>query len=330
LELKDLFWDRVSAIPGYNLADKLKEIYQNTFLDQFITLIEYAEQILEEQYTAVKQHLYLLKMDPPNFISSKLYMMYYKLRQLMEQDDILSVKQLISSLEGTESRISRCTIEAGLTSALELELFNKEVLVSFGIDEFRASSPSETTLNLFKQNILQTLSLIEVADPSFAQEIQALISTIFLVNSPTGVGATSPKFFGAVYVTLPPDDLISGRLLLLVDNLVHETSHLYLNTLLLHDPLVLNHSEPFFSPVRKTLRPMIGIYHAMFVFSRVIRVLKKILEMNLHPDHLLNKKIINGTLKVYEDSYKIIDQHAKLTELGKKIHQTTRACALLE
>jgi hypothetical protein len=323
----DIDWSTLSAIPEDGIADKLQQAYQSRFIDNFLAVIEYAEQVLAEEYDDTKQQFFLLTKEPPRFISPKLYMSYFKLRQAMEQDDVYTVKTIISSLNGLNARISTCAIEAGLTNKLEVELFNEEVLVSFGLDKFNASSPNALTLNTFKKSVLQALTLIETADPIFTQEIQALVSNIYLVESNTNVGATSPKFFGAIYATLPPDKLLTHRILLLTDNIVHETSHLYLNAIMIHDPLILNDADELYtSPLRKTLRPMIGIYHAAFVLSRVIRVLKRILHLNLHSEQFFNQTIIDETLRVYEDSYRIIDKHANFTELGKRIHESTRAC----
>ncbi|MCE0723122.1 hypothetical protein LWH96_07785 [Legionella sp. 9fVS26] len=71
----------------------------------------------------------------------------------MENDDVNAVKMIISSLNEINTRISTCTIEAGLTNQLEIERFNEEVLVSFGLDKFHASSPNELALNTFKDSI---------------------------------------------------------------------------------------------------------------------------------------------------------------------------------
>jgi len=53
----------------------------------------------------------------------------------------------------------------------------------------------------------------------------------------------------------------------LMDDLLHENGHHYLNTFLNHQDLINEDDDKiYYSPWRKALRPVRGIYHATFTF----------------------------------------------------------------
>jgi HEXXH motif-containing protein len=133
-----------------------------------------------------------------------------------------------------------------------------------------------------------------------------------------------------MYISLLQKHSEEHKILVLTDQIVHETSHLYLNAVIAHDPLVLSEShERFNSPIRSDLRPMLGIYHAAFVLSRVIRVFKKILEFNFFSNNKLIIKYIEDLTIKYESAYSTARSQAKLTDVGHAILLSTRECALV-
>ena len=332
--LEPLFLDSLSSLPEAKKVEALHEAYKFKFINSLIDLIVCAGNALDEDYYPIINKLHTIKDKPPKYFSPWLYNLYFKLLEFMEKDDISEVKRILSLLSNVEEHyffLESQRIQPGLVEDWECLVFSEEELVSFGSHALKASSPTEHEVHLFKLCFGRSMELIATASPLLLKEIYSLVSTILLVNSPVNVGATSPKFFGAIYISLPQGELEKHHDLLLVDQLVHETSHLFLNSIIAHDPLILNSpQERFSSPIRDDLRPMLGVYHATFVLNRVIRVFKKIHALHLYHDEAFLMMCINNLLIKYEIAYSTVKAHAVLTKIGKQIFESTRECASLE
>ena len=323
------FLEQLSAVPQNHAAELLHKAYKQRFIHSFIQLINYAQQVLSKDYQSILAQLDQLEINSSNFISPWLYCQYFKLLESMKQDEVITVELIIQRLiDDRRWLIHERIIASGLQNEWEKQVFVEEVSVAFGTDCLKAVSPSQEELNEFKVAVSDAMNIIAKADSDLLTEINVFVSIINLVKSKVNVGATSPKFFGAIYLSLP-DDLLHLHQLMLIEHLVHETSHLYLNTVLAHDPLVLNETqERFISPIRSDLRPMLGIYHAAFVLSRVLRVFKRMQNQKLYDDQALNLSIDSLTKK-YEEAFDTASQNAVLTQLGKQILSSTRECALI-
>ncbi|MCE0723123.1 MULTISPECIES: hypothetical protein [Legionella] len=57
----DINWHKLYAIPEDGVADKLQKAYQSKFIDNFLSLIEYAEQVLDADYADSKQQFFCLR-----------------------------------------------------------------------------------------------------------------------------------------------------------------------------------------------------------------------------------------------------------------------------
>ena len=334
MTLEPLFLGSLSVIPQDNRVEALHEAYKLKFLTSLIELIICAENAFAKNYSSIINKLSTIKKNLPKYFSPWLYNLYFQLLDFMEKDNISEVKKIISILNNADESLYLLhsqRIQPGLIEDWECQVFKEEVQVSFGSNILEVYSPTASEVDLFQLCVARSMKLIAAVEPLFIKEINSLISTILLVNSPGNVGATSPKFFGTIYISLPQGDLEKHHDLLLVDHLVHETSHLYLNSIIAHDPLVLNDpQEQFSSPIREDLRPILGIYHATFVLSRVIRVLKKIHSTDLYQDNSFVMRCINNLQTSYEIAYTTVKTHAVLTKIGREIFESTRECAFLD
>ncbi|CAM2945845.1 HEXXH motif domain [Legionella steigerwaltii] len=330
MKTSDLLFEQISAVPKEHSAAMLHKAYKQRFIHSFIQLINYAQHILRKDYHLILAELDQLDIDSPSFISPWLYSQYFKLLESMKNDDVFAVEQTIQSLtDSSRWLIHERVIASGLQEEWEKQVFVEEVNVAFGSDCMQACSSTEEELKKFKIATSEVLKWIAEADSYFIDEINSLVSTINLVKSNVNVGATSPKFFGAIYLSLP-NNLEQLHNIFLVEHLVHETSHIYLNAVIAHDPLVLNESnERFISPIRTDLRPMLGVYHAAFVLSRVLRVFKQIQQLKLYDNERILNQSIGNLTKKYKASFDTVSRQAVLTQLGKQILLSTQECALI-
>lgn len=325
------YLNELSAVPVEGMSERLHQAYKTKFFDSFMTLLHIVEEAVAREYVVIKDKLQTLILNPSAYIAPWVYHCYFDLHDSVEQQDITKVEKILAALNEhpvEQYSFNQQKIQLALVEEWESPVLRAEVEVSFGEKDFITQTPPLSQLIPFQNYVAEALALINKADPLLAQEIENLVSSILLVDSQSLVGATSPKFFGAIYVSLMQGDASKHQILILVDNLVHETAHLYLNAIIAHDPLVLNSAKQrFSSPIRADLRPMLGIYHAAFVTSRTIRIYKNLLKYDLYFDPDFIEKGIRKLTQAYEEAYSTITTHGELTPLGKHIIESSRVCA---
>lgn len=174
----------------------------------------------------------------------------------------------------------------------------------------------------------EVFDVIKMHHEDLYNEILAHVNTIILscdgkLIGPLGYplfGGTSVSYHGALFMQIPSDYVFFKELIL--EHIVHEAAHIHLNSILATDPLVLNDiSELHTSSVRKDPRPLIGIYHAMFVSCRVL------MAFNACRGYLNNMYMSTQYEIVQEQfnkAFAICESHAKLTKLGKEILENCR------
>lgn len=323
---------QLSAVPSEGMVDLLHTNYKYKLINDLKNLTHYTEQVLNENYQLLKEKLASVENKLTNhFIAPWLYCYFFNLCDFMDAENASEVLKIFSTLQNAQEHeysFANQKIQIGLLEEWEQRVFHEEFVASYGTDKLLPTSSTNAELDIFRAYIGDTLKFIGEAEPVFLQEIHSLVSTVLLVNSVSNMeGATSPRFFGAVYLSFPKQNLSDHPLVFLADSLVHEMSHLYLNTIMAYDPLVLNElNNQFSSPVRVELRPMIGIYHAVFVLSRVIRLFNNVYRLNLYKDRVFLKNFIRVLLSQYETAYKTVSTHGILSDLGKQIFESTREC----
>jgi len=324
--------NKLSAIPTVGVADLLHNHYKTKLINSFNKLIIYVAEELNIDASSVLHHLKSLSDELPQFLTPWLYHSYFKLRNAIMNDEAESVKNLITELKGKPINCFQQharTVLPAFTEDWERNAFNEEVEASFGEHDYAPLPPCMRQFTALSSHLENATTLIAAVDAPMADEINILTASIRLLNNNNTLAATSPKFFGAIYISMPERDLKQHQVLVLVDHLVHETSHLFLNTILTHDPLMLNDENArYSSPIRKDPRPMLGIYHAVFVLSRVIRILKRISEFDLYHDADFLNKCIKRFIRHYEEGFETVKQHGILTDLGNDIFKSTRECSL--
>lgn len=173
------------------------------------------------------------------------------------------------------------------------------------------------------QVIQKALALIEKVDKESYQEVSQYISEFMRVGGNCIRTGTNFNLYGLVFYN---SNNATQPIYNMADLIIHETSHLYLYSLAVEDPLVLNEiQETYYSEVKRRERPLIGIYHAAFVFIRVIRFLSLLLESD-ELNAALQKEVEDRLVlykRLIRDNLTTIKNHAKLTKLGKDIIQST-------
>ena len=124
-------------------------------------------------------------------------------------------------------------------------------------------SQLEDKLEDFKSNCAFALSNIKNISPKLYECFFTFTHTIVPVNDQGIVSFSSQDLPG--YSSL---NIVDRNFIDLHDDLLHENAHHFLNAILNTTELIEEDDEQiFYSPWRKTRRPIRGIYHAYFTFS---------------------------------------------------------------
>ncbi len=120
----------------------------------------------------------------------------------------------------------------------------------------------EKNIEEFKKNVTKALNNIKKAAPHLYTTFKSFTHTIVPVNEKGIVSYSMQSLPGYSSINMFDRDSLD-----LMDDLLHENGHHYLNTYLNHIDLINEDDDKvYYSPWRKALRPIRGIYHATFTF----------------------------------------------------------------
>ena len=120
------------------------------------------------------------------------------------------------------------------------------------------------------ETIAQAFSTVRTAWPELHEEIRSHIRTFVPFESELLVGWTHVTFLGAIFIRAIPGDL-----LFTLERLVHEASHVRLYLMSIQPPYRSGQDLLIYSPFRKDPRPVGGVFHAAFVYCRLIEFLRR-------------------------------------------------------
>lgn len=118
----------------------------------------------------------------------------------------------------------------------------------------------------------------------------------------------------------------------LVDDLLHENGHHYLNGLLEgEDELIFEDDEKiFFSPWRRSLRPVRGIYHGVLTFYWAYRLFKELSLSDQLEEHFSSEEIDKIHFRLLEEEFLLLSckdalaqayKLKKITDFGKSFYE---------
>ena len=167
----------------------------------------------------------------------------------------------LKSISPEENKLSIETDDKVMTLVIEeapkpIILEDSKLFVLSHCDE------GDKRIDEFKKSISKALANINKAAPHLYTTFKSFTHTIVPVNEKGIVSYSMQSLPGYSCINMFDRDSID-----LMDDLLHENGHHYLNTYLNHIDLINEDDDKvYFSPWRKALRPIRGIYHAVFTF----------------------------------------------------------------
>jgi len=303
-----------------SLLDTLKYLivvaYKNSSssFDKHIENINEIANKVKQEFKSLPSSFYVLNSYLQNEMKNGNAIKVYEIIEFITELSVrLDLSIMIDELKENDNY--------NLISESFLSVFGKEYSTTNSI-EFEYSSCENYSYS--RQATIKALSALEEIDEELSKEIKVIVSDILILNS-NQINAGSSFFtYGLIYLKeLSPNQHWTTYL----EHIVHESAHLHLYSLWKNDAIVLNKStEKFKSPLRKDLRPMSGLFHAMFVLARLVQLEKNVVT---HPKYMdvkskwnvsYNNAGNNAPIKEkFFDAFSTISQHGILTPLGNKI-----------
>lgn len=191
---------------------------------------------------------------------------------------------------------------------------DKELGFGFCDDPVLAATESE--------KVYKALDVIRENVPEAYSEIKTYIHAIHLTQE-TDDGSrfmrsgTNFYMWGMMFAYVNEEHTVPYY----VDILAHECGHTALNIINAFDELVLNDpSATFVAPLRVDNRPMIGIFHALFVLSRICYVFDRIIQKGTSEYVDECKERFRQAFKKLTDTHQIVKEHGQFTQIGQAIY----------
>lgn len=306
------------ALPCKSRAFSLRTALNQSLISSLLYLLEAAEDVLPpEIYLSSLKNLTSLNVEEK--ISSFLYALNSELSRAFSNEDIPAIKKVAQNIMDYKFQINGIN----LFSIDSLPLYHQDLFKKIAVFEIPGevtfiSSPPEQHQKI-KSLFQQGLSLISQSCHDLYEEIEIFLGEILTFDSPKMKYGSSFNLFGMIYIreSFPFKTIVDA-----VDALAHETGHIHLYSLSADDPLVLNPPEErYTAPLRTDKRPLIGIYHASFVVSRILYALKALYNHKLlsEEEQIYCATLIEEYKIKYALGFETVEKHANLTQLGENI-----------
>lgn len=161
--------------------------------------------------------------------------------------------------------------------------------------------------------------------PEFAQELRQSVVKIVLFRGPTAIGFADFEHHHAIFLK---EAYVIGADVTptsLAEEIIHEASHVRLNTSIAVQPFFENPPEELYdSPLRPDPRPMFGVYHQMFVLRRLKEFYARKIAVSNEEEIercRTEEAAIDESLDAALD---VIQTHGQLTTVGKELVEHVR------
>jgi hypothetical protein len=308
--------------PHPEAARQLGKSYRELLRQELLRAIEHAEEGLAVEVPLLRERIESL--DPAKRFSPALFAGFSRLADAFRVENsevVLDALQWLCSLSKKEILDARFRLGSILEEHWEgpfVSEIRKPPTDRHDKGETQVHPLLESDLSGVDMVHSEALRLIEEADPEMHAEINQYV-TRFKIFQGGGIAAlSSPRVFGAVYLGLPSDSTALGPYVL--EHLVHETSHLALNALMAHDPLLENPEEVHSAPIRPDPRPLYQVLHGTFVLARNQRVWERLSQSR--PDEFPLGADFERSAEAYANGLSTLEKYAGWTQAGSTLFES--------
>jgi hypothetical protein len=170
-----------------------------------------------------------------------------------------------------------------------------------------------------KSDISKALDIIKNVSNELYNTFINYTHTIVPINEKGIVSYSQQQLPGYSCINVFDRDFVD-----LLDDLLHENGHHYLNSFLNHEELIIEDDDKiYYSPWRRALRPIRGIYHATFTFNWALVLFAKLNENKENFDFTAEEK--NKITRRFIEEYHMLNYCIKDLEHAFKNDKVTKA-----
>jgi HEXXH motif-containing protein len=163
------------------------------------------------------------------------------------------------------------------------------------------------------------LHLIKTCWPEMHEELARTVQCLVPIKAASAIGAADLCSHGTVFMNIRRFSAPTK----LAEELIHEASHVRLNMLMAPADVVLNDpTERFASPLRRDARPMFGVFHQVFVLSRILEFYRRVARVDPR-----QARHVSAVAHQLADGLMIVRRHGRLSAVGQELlHSMSRQC----
>lgn len=278
-------------------SQEFKKIYENwinSITNTFNTAIEYAEgnidhiknELLPSKLTG-EQFRYFVK-SPSIQLWSQVVNKHIQGIHLYDLDE----KVICINLNYPFDKIKTFVYE---TDEISIHKNDPWLRLLFGT---KIIFESKETAQIAIPHVIEALDIIKSYKPGLYDEIKMISPVIQLIQDPTAhpdklVSFSDNVVPGALYICIQVNNQIASSYDI-AESIIHEHRHQKLYLLERYAPIVKSDFPYVKSPWREELRPVSGLFHAVFVFSEVEKYWQFVLKNNPTFDKKASSEIKNN------------------------------------
>ncbi len=249
------FLQNIKPVAGNNISlsrdeERVFDSWNNSeFADVFLRTLNKGKTVAQASQLTIRQfEQHLLTMG----------------KRHIDKVDVRSTSYRIQSALG--ERLRNGKISPLLSTTLHLEGKDLDLM-----------TPTLKEMNLFSHRIELGLKLIRTFSPVSWNRFTNFTDTIIPIKEKEFVSYSHQDFPCVSMINLYDRDFVD-----LMDDLLHENGHHHLNHYLNLEKLIEEPADMiYYSPWRRTIRPLRGIYHAYFTFFWAFRLFSDLASGNL-------------------------------------------------
>ena len=308
----------------FNEADihsaEFQKVYKNWLLnikDAFSTAIKYAAENTDEEK---KQLLLNLKEEQLNSLAKlpSIQLWSHVVNKHINGVNLydLDERRIPINLDYPFEKMIKFTME---TEEISIHQNDPWLRLLFGS---KIVFESDETAEIAKPHVIEALDIIASYKPHLYDEIKSISPIIQLIQDPTAhpdklVSFSDNVVPGALYVCIRVNNQLASPYDI-AESIIHEHRHQKLYLLERYTPIIQSDFPYVKSPWREELRPLSGLFHAVFVFSEIIKYWQFVLQnkFSLREKALLE---IENNQRMLKDGLKTLLENDRYTSVGRTL-----------
>jgi hypothetical protein len=282
------------------------------------SLLEVIEQAVPDRQDVVEA---LRQASNEQLLHPDFFEWYFLIRDKIQEEDDEGFLAALDQLKDVFVLVQRSHeralgYEQALSMKLDLGGVTDSETVHRAADSARDMGASGTPIRVVQEYPPETvadlsagLRLLQELWPEAHAEVAQAVQQLTLYDDETLKSFADFRRHGSIFIctTYVKDTVI------LADYILHEASHVRLNTVLSVSPMFLNPTDARFrTPLRKDPRPLFGAFHQMFVLARIFAFYQRATRQRSGLEE--RREEIRRQL---HEGFEVVRENANLTETGE-------------